>query len=104
MLCLIEYDDPLVPSLTITPSNRQDLSIQIDLAVDTMFWENLEMYRPWFYHNDRELVERKQYIVDYIVRMVSQVDKDVEVGIHNCYGKKPRALCCKILSRFLTTQ
>lgn len=51
-----------------------------------MFWENLQMYRPWFYNNDSELVERKQYIVDYIVRMIAQVDSAVEVGIHNCYG------------------
>lgn len=45
------------------------------------------MYRPWFYNDDSEIVERKQYIVDYIVRMIAQIDEDVEVGIHNCYGK-----------------
>ena len=66
---------------------HEDLAIQIDLAADTALWENIEMYRPWFFDDDKDLDKRKQYMVDYIVRMIAQVDQDVEVGIHNCYGK-----------------
>ena len=65
---------------------HEDLAIQIDLAADTALWENVEMYRPWFFPDDNDLDKRKQYMIDYVVRMISQVDQDVEVGIHNCYG------------------
>lgn len=65
---------------------HEDLAIQIDLAADTALWENIEMYRPWFHTEDKDMDKRKAYIVDYIVRMISQVDQDVEVGFHNCYG------------------
>lgn len=65
---------------------HEDLAIQIDLAADTGLWENIQMYRPWFYDDDKDLDKRRAYLVDYAVRMISQVDQDVEVGIHNCYG------------------
>lgn len=65
---------------------HEDLAIQIDLAADTVFWEDLALYRPWFHQERSEFEQRKQYIVNYIVRMISHVDQDVEVGIHNCYG------------------
>jgi len=64
---------------------HRDLAIQIDLAVDTMYWEGVDMYKPWFGGGDMD--KSRDYIVDYIVRMVSQVDNGVEVGLHNCYGK-----------------
>ena len=64
---------------------HEDLAIQIDLAVETAYWEQA-LYKPWFNRDDNDLDKQKQYIVDYVVRMISQVDKDVEVGIHNCYG------------------
>lgn len=63
---------------------HQDLAIQIDLAVDTAYWEGVEMFKPWF--GDGNVEEVRSYIVDYVVRMIDQVDKDVEVGLHNCYG------------------
>ena len=66
---------------------HEDLAIQIDLAGDTALWENIDFYKPWFYQDDKDLDKRRQYLVDYAVRMMSQVDKDVELGIHNCYGK-----------------
>lgn len=65
---------------------HEDLAIQIDLAIDTAFWERIEMMKPWFGEGDHEKV--KEYIVNYIVRMVGQVDQDVEVGVHNCYGEQ----------------
>jgi hypothetical protein len=67
-----------------------DLAIQIDLAVDTAYWEGAEIYKPWFGDGDKDTI--KDYIVDYIVRMIGQVDQDVEVGIHNCYGRLPHPL------------
>lgn len=71
---------------------HEDLAIQIDIALDTAYWEalnpdtvrensGLEWFRPWFKG------DVKQYQTDYIVRFISQVDDDVEVGLHNCYGE-----------------
>ncbi|CAJ2509919.1 Uu.00g058190.m01.CDS01 [Anthostomella pinea] len=60
-----------------------ELAIQIDLAVDTAFYEGV-LYKPWF--GDGNIEKIREFTVDYIVRMVSQVDEDVEVGLHNCYG------------------
>ena len=34
---------------------HEDLAIQVDLAADTAFWENVEMYRPWFHNDDSEV-------------------------------------------------
>lgn len=59
---------------------HEDLSIQLDLAVDTAYWEKAYL-TPWFDPNDT-----KDYVVDYLLKMISQVDQDVELGIHNCYG------------------
>ncbi|WPG98751.1 Hypothetical protein R9X50_00154500 [Acrodontium crateriforme] len=59
---------------------HEDLSIQIDLAVDTAFWEGVDMYKPWF--GD----DVKTYILNYILKMIDQVDQDVDLGLHNCYG------------------
>nr|POF26257.1 hypothetical protein CFP56_22406 [Quercus suber] len=59
---------------------HEDLSFQIDLAVDTAFWEEVEMYKPWFGG------DVKSYVVDYVLRMIEQIDPDVELGLHNCYG------------------
>lgn len=63
---------------------HSELAIQIDLAVDTAFWEGFEWFKPWF--GDGNLEKVRQYTVDYIIRMIGQVDEDVELGIHNCYG------------------
>ncbi|KAK3092144.1 hypothetical protein LTR53_019760, partial [Teratosphaeriaceae sp. CCFEE 6253] len=41
---------------------HEELAIQIDLAVDTAFWENY-MFVPWFGDGDPDKV--KEYIVDY---------------------------------------
>lgn len=64
---------------------HQDLAIEIDLAVDTAFYEGHAIFKPWFGDGDQDKV--KEYIVDYVVHMIGQVDKDVEVGLHNCYGE-----------------
>jgi hypothetical protein len=57
---------------------HDDLSVQIDLAVDTAFWEGA-YEKPWF-DNPRE------ESLNYIIRMISQIDEGVEMGLHNCYG------------------
>ncbi|EME38823.1 hypothetical protein DOTSEDRAFT_140220 [Dothistroma septosporum NZE10] len=70
---------------------HDDLAIQLDVALDTAFWEALDpktvkdnsglaWFQPWWKG------DVKQYQTDYIVRFISQVDDDVEVGLHNCYG------------------
>ncbi|OQO07516.1 hypothetical protein B0A48_07213 [Cryoendolithus antarcticus] len=60
-----------------------ELAIQIDLAVDTAFWEGV-VWEPYFGEGDQDAV--KEVIVQYAARMIAQIDSDVEVGIHNCYG------------------
>jgi hypothetical protein len=57
----------------------EELSIQIDLAVDTAFWEGV-YEEPWF-------EDVKEGTLRYIVRMIGQVDGGVELGLHNCYGE-----------------
>lgn len=65
---------------------HEELAIQIDLAVDTAFWEDgVDIYRPWFGEGDA--TKEREYIVEYIRRMVGQVEEGVEVGLHNCYGR-----------------
>lgn len=71
----------------------EELSIQIDLAVDTAFWEGA-YEKPWF-------DDPKEGTMQYILRMISHVDQDVELGLHNCYGKSQHALpsfCCSLFS------
>ncbi|KAI6824659.1 hypothetical protein KC340_g11091 [Hortaea werneckii] len=63
---------------------HDELAIQIDLAADTAYWEGYELFQPWFGEGDLEKI--RTYCVDYVVRMIGQVDGDVEVGLHNCYG------------------
>ena len=58
----------------------EELSIQIDLAVDTASWDGV-YEKPWFGGDVREWTLR------YIVRMIGQVDGGVELGLHNCYGE-----------------
>ncbi|KAH9814277.1 hypothetical protein Tdes44962_MAKER05715 [Teratosphaeria destructans] len=76
-----------------------ELAIQIDLAVDTAYWERT-LYEPWFGGGDFEAI--KNYIVEYIVRMIGQIDQDVEVGIHNCYGESAKPLSTPRSSEVLT--
>jgi hypothetical protein len=56
-----------------------ELSIQIDLAVDTAFWEGV-YEKPWF-------ADVREGTLRYILRMIEQVDEGVELGLHNCYGE-----------------
>jgi len=66
----------------------EELSIQIDLAVDTALWEGV--YEKWWGEGDP-----KEGSVEYILRMIEQVDQGVEMGLHNCYGKLiPLRPCC----------
>ncbi|EMC93658.1 hypothetical protein BAUCODRAFT_37360 [Baudoinia panamericana UAMH 10762] len=80
------YQDALYRSMRTLQEKipHQDLAIQIDLAVDTAFWDGFPWFKPWF--GDGNMDKIKAYIVDYTVRMIGQVDKDVDVLIHNCYG------------------
>jgi hypothetical protein len=64
---------------------HQELAIQFDLAVDTALWDGFAWFQPWFGDGNSDKI--KDYIVDDIVRMISKVEKDVEVGLHNCYGR-----------------
>ena len=57
---------------------HEELSIQIDMAVDMMFWEG-EVVEPWW--------SEKDYQLNYITRMINRVDKDVDMGFHFCYGE-----------------
>ncbi|KAK4495483.1 hypothetical protein PRZ48_013815 [Zasmidium cellare] len=70
---------------------HQDLAVQIDTAADTAFWEatnpetvkensGLAWFQPWWEG------DVKQYYTEYLQRFIAQVDQDVELGIHNCYG------------------
>ncbi|KAF7186555.1 hypothetical protein HII31_12113 [Pseudocercospora fuligena] len=70
---------------------HEDLAFQLDIAADTAFWEatdpenvkendGLLWFQPWW------TGDVKDYCTDYIVRFCSQVDQDVELGMHNCYG------------------
>jgi hypothetical protein len=65
---------------------HKELAIQFDLAVETALWEGFAWFQPWFGDGNPDKV--KEYIVDDIVRMISKVEQDVEVGLHNCYGEK----------------
>ncbi|KAK4507827.1 hypothetical protein PRZ48_001562 [Zasmidium cellare] len=60
---------------------HKDLAIQLDLAVDTAFWEGAYL-TPWF----KDKFNVQDYVTDYLLRMIEHIDQDVELGIHNCYG------------------
>nr|OQO25258.1 hypothetical protein B0A51_07039 [Rachicladosporium sp. CCFEE 5018] len=62
---------------------HDELAIQIDSAVDTAYWEGV-LWKPYFGGGDLHAVRER--IVEYTFRMIEQIDSDVEVGIHNCYG------------------
>ncbi len=63
-------------------NHRQSFSNLESLSPDAVKENSgLEWYRPWW---DGDV---KQYMVDYIVRMIGQVDEDVELGLHNCYDE-----------------
>lgn len=74
--------------------SHEDLAIQIDLAADTAFWETsstdpseirpdsgLLFFKPWW---EGDVKER---CLSHITHMAEVVAQDVELGIHNCYGK-----------------
>lgn len=69
---------------------HEDLAFQIDIASEYIFLENIAMYRPWFYKDDKDFDKRKEYIYDYIINQLGVVDQDVDVGLHNCYGRRHR--------------
>lgn len=64
---------------------HEDLCIQLDLAVDTAFWEGTGsegmIFKPWF---DKDV---KANVLGYVTRMAGNVYGDVELGIHYCFGK-----------------
>lgn len=73
---------------------HEDLAIQLDIAADTAFWEvsltdpanikedsGLSWFKPWW---DGDIRER---CLGHIIHMAEQVAQDVELGLHNCYGK-----------------
>lgn len=57
---------------------HEELAIQLDLAVDMLYWVD-EWATPWWHD--------KSYLVEYVARMANQVDSDVDLGFHFCYGK-----------------
>lgn len=78
---------------------HEDLAIQVDVALDTAFWEatnpqtkkensGLEWFQPWWEG------DVKKYQTDYLVRWAAQIDQDVEFGMHNCYGQFNRMNLC----------
>lgn len=79
------YEEALVRALQNIQEGipHEDLSIQLDLAIDTAFYEGV-YFDPWF----KGTFDVKEYVVDTILRMVKHIDADVELGIHNCYGIK----------------
>jgi hypothetical protein len=77
------YEQALLRAVRNIQDNipHQDLAIQIDLAIDSAFSEG-QFVTPWFADSHNV----KDYVVDYIVRMIEHVDQDVELSLHNCYG------------------
>jgi hypothetical protein len=57
---------------------HEDLAVQIDMGMDMSYWEGL-CFKPWF--------AESTYVADYVSRMVDQVDADIDLGLHFCYGK-----------------
>lgn len=55
-----------------------ELAIQLDMSVEMLYWEG-KWAEPWW--------PDRSYMVDYLARMANQVDKNVELGLHFCYGK-----------------
>jgi hypothetical protein len=74
------YESALISALrNIQASIPHDqLSIQLDLAVDMAYWEG-QYLKPWFDNI-------KETVVGNIVRMMAEVEPDVELGVHFCYG------------------
>lgn len=73
---------------------HKDLAIQLDVAADTAFWEaaiadpndvkedtGFMLFKPWW---EGDVKER---CLSHILHMAEQVAQDVELGIHNCYGR-----------------
>ncbi|KAF2172512.1 hypothetical protein M409DRAFT_63175 [Zasmidium cellare ATCC 36951] len=77
------YEEALFRALRVLQDKipHEDLAIQLDLAVDTAFWEGAYL-TPWF----KDKFNVKDYVTEYLLRMIEHVDQDVELGIHNCYG------------------
>jgi len=75
----------------------EDLSIQIDLAVDTALWEGV--YEKWWGEGDP-----KEGTVEFILRMIAQVDQGVELGLHNCYGRYSQSPTLDRFLRLITTR
>ncbi|EGP91338.1 uncharacterized protein MYCGRDRAFT_27396, partial [Zymoseptoria tritici IPO323] len=63
---------------------HDQLSIQLDLAVDMAFWEG-QYLTPWFAQGEGVDAVR-EYIVAYVGRMMARIEEDVELGVHFCYG------------------
>ncbi|SMR42366.1 unnamed protein product [Zymoseptoria tritici ST99CH_1E4] len=63
---------------------HDQLSIQLDLAVDMGFWEG-QYLTPWFAQGEGANAVR-EYIVAYVGRMMARIEEDVELGVHFCYG------------------
>lgn len=61
---------------------HKDLAIQIDLGMDLSFWDGLFL-KPWF--------EDRLYVVEYIIRMIDQIENTVDIGLHFCYGMVQKA-------------
>lgn len=92
------YEAALLSALSTIQSKipHEDLSIQLDLAFDTAFWEDFpandtKFPAAWFHPGPGKLEERRQYMIEYTIRLFDHVAEDVELGIHNCYGDMAHA-------------
>jgi hypothetical protein len=76
------YGAALFESLeTIQGIPPQELVIQLDIALDILYFEDVWPVKPWWAGKGRA------YLVDYIAEMVNKIDSSVENGLHFCYGK-----------------
>lgn len=77
------YEAALVRAITNIQAHipHSDLAIQLDLSIDNAFWDGQYM-TPWFADSH----DVKDFVVQYILRMIAPIADDVELGIHNCYG------------------
>lgn len=84
------YEKGLFESLSRLQAGiaHEDLVIQIDMGMDLSYWEDLGKtgdywsWVPW-----SAWFEDRSYVVEYLSRLINQVDPDVDLGLHYCYGE-----------------
>jgi hypothetical protein len=78
-----KYEDAMFRSLEIIQSTipHSDLAIQWDIAFEIGMLESVPLgfFKPWF-------SPLKEGIIDRMIRLVTAIKPEVEVGLHLCYG------------------